>query len=194
LAHPIGGAVRQLGGQFLAAASDGLLVHPGDLGEETVAAMADAVRFQGDIPAALLFVEAREKQVHVVMSFPVRMRFRLTAMITLAAMDGTSIHRALRGEMKLRLRDTPRGIRRADVTNGSTSFSLRTSRRLPAALKREVVSLRPLRIRYGVGPHYPSGRTDRMPRAPQRTVVAGDEGRAPGVDRRATAMIHNLQR
>jgi hypothetical protein len=50
--------------QLPAAPPDGLDVHAGDLRQETVAAVADPRGLQGDIPAALLLIEATEEQVH----------------------------------------------------------------------------------------------------------------------------------
>jgi hypothetical protein len=50
--------------QFPTTPPDGLDIHAGDLPEEAVAAVADLHGFQGDVPAALLLVEAAEEEVH----------------------------------------------------------------------------------------------------------------------------------
>jgi hypothetical protein len=50
--------------QLPASPPDGLDVHAGDLRHEAVAAVADPGGLQGDIPAALLLIEATEEQVH----------------------------------------------------------------------------------------------------------------------------------
>jgi hypothetical protein len=54
----------------------------------------EPVRLQGDVPAALLFIQAGEKQVHLGVPRLIRMRERLAAVDTLALMHGRSRHRA----------------------------------------------------------------------------------------------------
>jgi hypothetical protein len=50
----------EVGVEFLTAASDGIDVEAGNLGEQGVAAVADLLGLQGGQPAALLFVQAAE--------------------------------------------------------------------------------------------------------------------------------------
>lgn len=67
--HAVGGPVFELVREFLPAASDGVDVHPGDEGQETVPAVPDFQGLQGHIPSALLLVEAAKEQVHASMQF-----------------------------------------------------------------------------------------------------------------------------
>ena len=57
--------------------------------------MSDALGFDGGIPAALLFVEATEEQVHLFMQEPLRMIGFLLAGGTFTTMKGSGRHRLL---------------------------------------------------------------------------------------------------
>jgi hypothetical protein len=59
--------------QFFTAAPDGLFIQPSDLGEQAITTMPNPVRLQCDKPAALLFIEAAEQEVHLAMQLAVRM-------------------------------------------------------------------------------------------------------------------------
>jgi hypothetical protein len=54
--------VRQRGVQFFAAPPDGLLVHAGDLRQQAVATVAQALGLQGHKPTPLVFVQAVEHE------------------------------------------------------------------------------------------------------------------------------------
>ena len=79
-------------GEFLAAASDGIDVHAGDEGEESVAAVADLEGFEGRIPSALLFVEAAQEQVHTPVQFLLGTRSLGSTMLTLTLVKGFRGH------------------------------------------------------------------------------------------------------
>ena len=74
--HPVGRPPPERAFHLPAAPPDGLDVHAGDLREEAVAAVADPHGFQGDVPAALLLVEAAEEEVHPMVKESIGM-FRL---------------------------------------------------------------------------------------------------------------------
>src|SRR6266849_7667101 len=66
-AHAIGGSILQAGIQFFTAAANGIDVQAGDAGDDRVAAIADLLGLKARDPAALLFVEPLEEQVHLFM-------------------------------------------------------------------------------------------------------------------------------
>jgi hypothetical protein len=84
LPHPFGWTIGQGCGQFFAPAPDGFLVQASDLGEQPIAAMTDAVRFEGDIPAPLGFIEPTEQEIHLLMQAPSGMIAWLLTLGTLA--------------------------------------------------------------------------------------------------------------
>jgi hypothetical protein len=65
LAHAVGGSALQVGIEFLAATADGVDMQAGDAGHDNVAAVADLLGLQTSDPAALLFIESVEKQIHL---------------------------------------------------------------------------------------------------------------------------------
>jgi len=56
LAYAVRRLVGQRGSQFFAPATDGLLVHPSDLEQQTIGTVAKPLRLHGQIPAPLLLV------------------------------------------------------------------------------------------------------------------------------------------
>jgi len=86
VAHPIAGAVDQFGIQLAPSPADGFHIHPGDLRQQGITAMADLFGLQGHEPSTLLFVQAAEQHIHLMMQLSVRMIRRLQAVATLAGM------------------------------------------------------------------------------------------------------------
>jgi hypothetical protein len=86
LAHTIDGTVEQFCIQLTPSTADGFHIHPGDLRQQCITAMADLFGLQGHEPATLLFVQAAEKYIHLMMQLSVRMVCRLQAVATLAGM------------------------------------------------------------------------------------------------------------
>jgi len=82
--HTIQGAVGQLDIQLLSATANGIDVHACDQGHPGGTTLPELLRFQGYIPASLLFIQTSEEQIHLVMEFLVRMFSRLLAIWTLA--------------------------------------------------------------------------------------------------------------
>jgi hypothetical protein len=87
VAHTIDGTVEQFCIQLTSSTADGLHIHPGDLRQQRITAMADLFGLQGHEPAPLLFVQAAEKYIHLMMQLSVRIIRRLPAVATLAGMD-----------------------------------------------------------------------------------------------------------
>jgi hypothetical protein len=81
-AYAVTWPILQRGSQFGASTPDRLGVESRDLGDQAVTAVADAVGFEGGIPAALLFVETAEQEVDLGMERPVGMRPLLLAVGT----------------------------------------------------------------------------------------------------------------
>jgi len=94
VAHTIDRAVAQFCIQLTPSTADGFHIHPGDLRQQRITTMADLLGLQGHKPATLLFVQATEKYIHLMMQLSVRMIRRLQAVATLAGMDGDwhSVH------------------------------------------------------------------------------------------------------
>jgi hypothetical protein len=84
LAHPIRRTIGQGGRQFFAAAPDGFLIHTGDLGQQSITAVPDAIGLQGHKPTSLGFIEPTEQEIHLLMELPLRMIARLLTARTLA--------------------------------------------------------------------------------------------------------------
>jgi len=76
-------------------AADRLLVQARDLCQEVDAPVAAAVGFEGDVPATLLFIKAREEQVDLSVSLLVGMRLAFATVITPALMNFRHRHRRL---------------------------------------------------------------------------------------------------
>jgi hypothetical protein len=55
--------------------TDGLLVHPGDVGHRFETPMTASFCFQCHIPAALLFIQTTQKYIHLVMQRFVRVSY-----------------------------------------------------------------------------------------------------------------------
>jgi hypothetical protein len=89
--HVIGGPARQVQIQFLSAPADRLDVHPGDLRQQRVAAMADLHRFQRHVPSPLLLIQTTQQQVHLSMNRLVGMILRLLTDWTLTDVKRGSI-------------------------------------------------------------------------------------------------------
>jgi hypothetical protein len=87
VAHTIDGAVNQFCIELTPSTADGFHIHPGDLRQQRITAMADLFGLQGHEPPTLLFVQAAEQQIHLMMELAVRMIGRLQAVATLAGMD-----------------------------------------------------------------------------------------------------------
>jgi hypothetical protein len=67
VAHTIDGAVDQFCIQLAPSTADGFHIHPGDLRQQGITAMADLFGLQGHEPPTLLFVQAVEQQIHLMM-------------------------------------------------------------------------------------------------------------------------------
>jgi hypothetical protein len=100
--HPVLRARRQLGLQFLAPAPDGRFVETRNLGQQPVAAMAEALRLQRHVPAALRFVQPADKHVHAPMQDAIGVVAFLLAVWTLARRYARRCH-ASRGAVPSRL-------------------------------------------------------------------------------------------
>jgi hypothetical protein len=73
--------------QLLPAPPDGRFVQPSNLGQQPIAAPADALGLQHRIPAPLRFVQPTQKHVHAPMQDAIGMRAVLLAVRTLALRD-----------------------------------------------------------------------------------------------------------
>jgi len=73
--------------QFLLPALDGLLVQPRDLREQTKATMSQSVGFHRHIPTPLLFIQAAQQEIHLLMKSLVGMLTALLAVRALAGMN-----------------------------------------------------------------------------------------------------------
>jgi hypothetical protein len=82
--HTVHGPVSQGVVQFLSPTANGTNVHTCDLGHPRGTTTPQLLGFQGYIPTSLLFVQAAEEQIHLLMEFLVRMFFSLLAIWTLA--------------------------------------------------------------------------------------------------------------
>jgi hypothetical protein len=87
VAHPLDGAVDQVGSPRAPSPADGFHIHRGDLRQQGITAMADLLGLQGHEPPPLRFVQAAEQYLHLLMQLSVRMIRRLPAVATLAGMD-----------------------------------------------------------------------------------------------------------
>lgn len=84
LAHPLGGARREIRVSLLPSAPDGRFVQPRDLGQQAVAAMADPWRWRRHVPVPPCFVQPAHKYVHAPMADAVGMVALLLAVRTRA--------------------------------------------------------------------------------------------------------------
>jgi hypothetical protein len=82
--HPLHGPVSQLAIQLGAPAANGVDVQARDLGQPGDTTMTELLGFQGHVPAALLFIQPTEEQIHLVMKLFVWMVAGLLAIGTLA--------------------------------------------------------------------------------------------------------------
>jgi len=92
--------VGQGPGQFFTSTPDRLFVEASDLGKEEVTAMADAVGLKGDIPAALLFVQAAEQQIDLLMVCPFGVLASLATRRTLTQENIQRCHSRLLNEAR----------------------------------------------------------------------------------------------
>jgi len=112
-ADAVGGPVLEVGIEFFASASDGIGMHSRDLREQNVATMSDRLGFESSKPSSLLFVEATEKQVDVVMDMAFGMVLTSDAGHALAL-----VNRDL-GHDKHSLEELPTGVyRKLDLVPG----------------------------------------------------------------------------
>jgi hypothetical protein len=86
-AHPIGAALGERRGQFPSSALNGVWIQPGHVRDQLVTPVPEAVGLDGGIPSPLLFIQAGQQQVHLVVPHLIRMRGVLLAMRTLAPVD-----------------------------------------------------------------------------------------------------------
>jgi len=76
----------EIGHHLAFSAGDGIFVEPCDLGHEADASMSEALSFDRGVPTALLFVQAAEKQIDLLMYKPLGMVGFLQTGSTLALM------------------------------------------------------------------------------------------------------------
>jgi hypothetical protein len=72
-ADALGGESHQGTGQFPSAAPDGFHIQPGDARQLAISAMSSLEGFEGDIPAAMILVQAAQQEIHQAMNFLGRM-------------------------------------------------------------------------------------------------------------------------
>jgi hypothetical protein len=77
LPNAFGGAAGQLFIQFASPTPDGLRIQAGNECQEAIATVTHLLGLQGDVPAALLFVQAAQKDVHLMMDLPIWLILRL---------------------------------------------------------------------------------------------------------------------
>jgi hypothetical protein len=80
--HSLDGPTLQGSIQLVAAPSNRLHIHSGNLGQEMITPMTRSLGLQGNIPTPLLLIQAAEKQVHSPAQFLVGMFTRLLAVGT----------------------------------------------------------------------------------------------------------------
>src|SRR5262249_41045283 len=102
----VGGPTVEVGIEFLAAAADGIDVQAGDGGQQSVAAVAGFLGFQGGQPASLLLIEATHQEIDLVVELSVGMALPASARGTLALMDRTVGHDQSSGTPRLKVRRT----------------------------------------------------------------------------------------
>jgi len=79
-------SLRKLPGQFFSSPLDRLCVQARDLGEQPISPSANAGGLHRYIPAALLFIQSAQQQIHLPMQLLIRMGRFLLAMGALALM------------------------------------------------------------------------------------------------------------
>lgn len=84
LSNAFTGAVDELFIQFSSPTPDGFHIQAGNECQKTIATATHLLGLQRYVPAALLFIQAAQKDVHLVMDLPARMILRLQAIRTLA--------------------------------------------------------------------------------------------------------------
>jgi len=88
-ADAVGRIVGQCGIQFFSAAPNGLFIQARNLGQQTVAAMPDALGFQRYEPAALILVQAAEQHEHLVVQITFRV---ISALLTQRALTNGDVY------------------------------------------------------------------------------------------------------
>jgi hypothetical protein len=86
-AHSIRGPILQVGVEFSSTPADGFDMHSCDLRQQGRAAVSQLLGLQAHVPAALLFIQPAEQQVHLMMQLLVWMIARLLAVWTLTLMN-----------------------------------------------------------------------------------------------------------
>jgi hypothetical protein len=77
LPNSIDWAADQFFIQFASPTPDGFHIHSGDERQEAIATVTRFLGLQRYVPAPLLFVQAAQKDIHLVMDLPFRMILRL---------------------------------------------------------------------------------------------------------------------
>lgn len=95
LADPVNRSVHQRSRQFLSATPHGLLVDPSDVHQQAIGTPTHALRFKRQVPAALVFVQTTQEQVHLVVALALRMGFTPAAWAALAGMDRLGWHQSV---------------------------------------------------------------------------------------------------
>jgi len=92
--------VSQIVIQLSSSPADGFDIQAGDLRKEHIATVTHLFGLQGYVPTPLLFIQAAEKQVHLMMKLPIRMLLGLATLWALTLMHfygHTLYHLILRG-------------------------------------------------------------------------------------------------
>lgn len=84
LPNAFAGAAGELFIQFASPTPDGFYIQAGNECQEAIATVTHLLGLQCDVPAALLFVQAAQKDIHLVMDLPIRLILRLQTIWTLA--------------------------------------------------------------------------------------------------------------
>ena len=85
-ANTICRSILQLVVEFLSTTTNGIDMHPCDLGHQGRTTVSQLLGLQGHIPTTLLLIQTTEQQVHLMVQLLVWMATRLLATWTLASM------------------------------------------------------------------------------------------------------------